>query len=109
MEKEELMERIKRYEETIDYDFWFISSIKESVIEITDKDVNSAPAATPARTFSHGVTEFQPRRHGAEPQWSEGRLSPSELFLGVVPAGNDFSGLFVNVLFRPSGAVIGFL
>lgn len=38
MEKEELMERIKRYEETIDYDFWFISSIKESVIEITDKE-----------------------------------------------------------------------
>lgn len=30
--------QIKRYEEIIDYDFWFISSIKESVIEITDEE-----------------------------------------------------------------------
>ena len=35
--KEELMERIKRYEETIDYDFWFIEYIKESVIELADE------------------------------------------------------------------------
>ena len=71
--------------------------------------VNSAARATLARTFSHGVTGFQPRRHGAEPQWSEGLSGPSELFLGVVPAGNDLFGLLVNVLFRPFGAVIGFL
>lgn len=33
-----MMERIKRCEEIIDYDSWFISSIKESVIEITNEE-----------------------------------------------------------------------
>lgn len=33
-----MINQIKRYEEIIDYDFWFISSIKESVIEIIDNE-----------------------------------------------------------------------
>lgn len=49
--------------------------------------VNFAHAATPARTFSHGVTGFQPHRHGAEPQWSEGLLHPSDLLIRRYSSG----------------------
>ena len=49
--------------------------------------VNSGMRATPARTFSHGVTGFQPRRHGAETQWSEGLSGPSELFFRCCSSG----------------------
>lgn len=38
MEKEELIKQLERYEAVIEYDDWFISSIKESVIEITDNE-----------------------------------------------------------------------
>lgn len=38
--------------------------------------VNSALAAALARRFSHGITDFQPHRHGAEPQRPEGLLRP---------------------------------
>ena len=54
---------------------------------MTDEHVNFAHAATPARTFSHGVTGFQPHRHGAEPQWSEGLSGPSELFFRCCSSG----------------------
>ena len=54
---------------------------------VFDQDVNFAHAATSARTFSHGVTGFQPRRHGAEPQWSEGLSVPSELFFRCCSSG----------------------
>ena len=52
-----------------------------------DGAANSVPAATPARTFSHGVTGFQPHRHGAEPQWSEGLLHPSNRSIRLYPSG----------------------
>lgn len=38
MEKEELIKQLERYENVIDYDFWMMSAIKESVIELTDED-----------------------------------------------------------------------
>ena len=87
---------------------WTVPVMRSSIFGIPGGTVNSAARATPARTFSHGVTGFRPHRHGAEPQWSEGPLDPSELFLGVVPAGDDFSGLLINVLLGPFVAVIGF-
>lgn len=33
-----MMRQLERYEAVIEYDDWFISSIKESVIEITDNE-----------------------------------------------------------------------
>lgn len=38
MEKEELIKQLERYEAVIDYDFWMLSAIKESVIELSDED-----------------------------------------------------------------------
>lgn len=38
MEKEELIKQLERYENVIDYDFWMMTAIKESVIELTDED-----------------------------------------------------------------------
>ena len=57
------------------------------IIHVKDLAVNFAHAATSARTFSHGVTGFQPHRHGTEPQWSEGLLHPSDLSIRHCPSG----------------------
>lgn len=39
MEKKELMEQIKRYEDVIDYDFWFITQIHNTVVKLYGKEV----------------------------------------------------------------------
>ena len=59
----------------------------------------SGDLATPVRTFSHGCS-------GGQPRWSEGRSAPLICLLGVVPAEDNFSGLFINVLFGPFEAIV---
>ena len=59
----------------------------------------SGDLATPVRTFSHGCS-------GGQPRWSEGRSAPLTCLLGVVPAEDNFSGLFINVLFGPFEAIV---
>ena len=59
----------------------------------------SGDLATPVRTFSHGCS-------GGQPRWSEGRSAPLTCLLGVVPAEDNFSGLFINVLFGPFEVIV---
>ena len=59
----------------------------------------SGDLATPVRTFSHGCS-------GGQPRWSEGRSAPLTCLLGVVPAEDNFSGLFIDVLFGPFEAIV---
>ena len=41
---------------------------------IDTRVVNSVPRATLARTFSHGVTGFQPHRHGGQPRFGNSSI-----------------------------------
>ena len=51
--------------------------VSQGILSHSEGVVNSALAAALARRFSHGITDFQPHRHGAEPQRPEGLLRPS--------------------------------
>ena len=50
--------------------------VSQGILSHSEGVVNSALAAALARRFSHGITDFQPHRHGAEPQRPEGLLRP---------------------------------
>ena len=58
---------------------YYTGDIHGEVLHIRDmvtkyEIVNSVPRATPARTFSHGVTGFQPHRHGGQPRFGNSSI-----------------------------------
>ena len=99
----------------------------ESVFETVEKScqvlkLDFSSAECKFRTLSHICTDFQPRCHGdlATPSRSKatpvpeishngqrGRLAPLSCFLGVVPAGDNLSGLLGVALIVEPPTVFG--